>query len=82
MEDSRYRNRKVVLPTNRGKQGVVLDPTHNLYFQQHERLEGKLEFADSDIVSIEGTGSKTVRTNSNVNTIRASLPEINLHRKW
>ena len=40
-------------------------------------MKVELEFADSDTVSIEGTGSKDSPYKFNVNTIRASLPEIN-----
>lgn len=59
------------------KASVRLDPTHNRISESAKGLKVELEFADSDTVSIEGTGSKDSPYKFNVNTIRASLPEIN-----
>lgn len=59
------------------KASVVLDPMHNRISSSTKGLKVELEFADSDTVSIEGTGSKDSPYKFNVNTIRASLPEIN-----
>lgn len=59
------------------KASVALDPTHNRISSSSKGLKVELEFADSDTVSIEGTGSKDSPYKFNVNTIRASLPEIN-----
>lgn len=59
------------------KASVVLDPMHNRISSNTKGLKVELEFADSDTVSIEGTGSKDSPYKFNVNTIRASLPEIN-----
>ena len=59
------------------KASVKLDPTHNRISESAKGLKVELEFADSDTVSIEGTGSKDSPYKFNVNTIRASLPEIN-----
>lgn len=59
------------------KASVALDPTHNRISSSAKGLKVELEFADSDTVSIEGTGAKDSPYKFNVNTIRASLPEIN-----
>ena len=59
------------------KASVRLDPTHNRISASTKGLKVELEFADSDTVSIEGTGAKDSPYKFNVNTIRASLPEIN-----
>lgn len=59
------------------KASVRLDPTHNRISESAKGLKVELEFADSDTVSIEGTGSKDNPYKFNVNTIRASLPDIN-----
>ncbi len=58
------------------KASVVLDPTHNRISSSTKGLKVELELADSDTVSIGGTGSKDSPYKFNVNTIRA-LPEIN-----
>lgn len=59
------------------KASVALDPTHNRISSSAKGLKVELEFADSDTVSIEGTGAKDSPYKFNVNTIRATLPEIN-----
>nr|DAO39939.1 MAG TPA: hypothetical protein [Caudoviricetes sp.] len=59
------------------KASVRLDPTHNRISESAKGLKVELEFADSDTVSIEGTGSKDNPYKFDVNTIRASLPDIN-----